>query len=99
MPSLDRCDDLPECDCRCGKNMDRCSKWGDARHKCVPMTIDNFLEESLDRCEIDQVCRNCSIFGNDLIAITDEDIEALKQGKVLYKLDEYGLFLVYKKGE
>lgn len=91
--------DRIECDCLCGKNMDRCNKWGDVRRKCVPTTIGDFEEGKLDQCEVDQVCRNCSIFGNDLIAITDADIEALKQGKVLYRLDEYGLFLVYKKGE
>lgn len=90
---------LPECDCRCGENMDHCSKWGNRGMKCKPMTMDDFREEELDQCEIDQVCRKCSIYGNDLIVITDEDIKALKSGKILYRIDEYGLFLAYKKGE
>lgn len=90
---------LPECDGRCGENMDHCAKWGNKKMKCKPFTIDDFDENKLDQCEIDQVCRKCSIFGNDLIVITDEDIEALKNGKVLYKVGEYGLFLAYKKDE
>lgn len=89
----------PECDARCGKNMDCCSKWGGEHNKCCPITINDFDPEQLAQCEIEQVCRKCSIFGNDLILITDNDIEALKNGKVLYKISEYGTFLVYKKEE
>lgn len=88
---------LPECDARCGQNMDHCAKWGNKNDKCKPMTIDDFCEGELTQCEMDQVCRRCSIFGNDFIIITDEDIEALKNGKVLYRIDEYGLFLVIRK--
>lgn len=90
---------LPECDARCGEKMDRCAKWGDKRNKCIPSTIDMFESGKLQQCEINQVCRKCSIFGSDFILLTDEDIEALKNGKVLYLIDEYGTFLAYKKGE
>lgn len=90
---------LPECDARCGENMDQCSKWGNKNDKCEPMTIDFFQEGEIDQCEMEQVCRKCSLYGNDFIIITDEDIEALKNGKVLYWVDEYGTFLAYKKGE
>lgn len=90
---------LPECDCQCGENMDRCTKWGDQRTKCKPTTIDDFREGELAQCDMDQVCRKCSIWGNDFIVLTDEDIEALQNGKVLYRIDEYGMFLAYKKGE
>ena len=46
----------------------------------IIITLDDFREGELARWKIDQVCRNCSIYGNDLIVITDEDIEALKNG-------------------
>lgn len=72
---------------------------GGEHNKCCPITINDFDPEQLAQCEIEQVCRKCSIFGNDLILITDNDIEALKNGKVLYKISEYGTFLAYKKEE
>lgn len=87
------------CDLRCGENMDCCRKLGKKPRPCRPCTIDDFSSGELEQCDIEQVCRNESIFGNDLIALTNEDIEALKNGKVLYQINEYGLFLAYKKGE
>lgn len=89
---------LPKCAHRCGENFDHCSKWGNRNNKCEPVTLEAFREE-VDQCEMEQVCQNCSIYGNDFVLITDEDIEALKNGKVLYWIDEYGTFLAYKKGE
>lgn len=46
-----------------------------------------------------EMCTNASIFGNHVFKITEADIEALRNGKVLYDLDEYGTFIVYDKGE
>lgn len=89
---------FPKCDLRCGENMDHCRKWA-GKPTCKPTTIDEFEDGELDQCDMEQVCRKCSIYGNDLIVITDDDIEALKNGKVLYRIDEYGTFLAYKKGE
>ena len=40
-----------------------------------------------------------SIFGNYVMNIYDEDIEALKAGKKLVFIDEYGYILVYKPGK
>lgn len=86
---------LPECDARCGKNMDRCAKWGDKRMKCEPFTLGSFQNSNILECEMGQVCRKCSIFGNDFILLTNKEIEALKAGKVLYIVGEYGTFLAY----
>lgn len=61
------------------------------------VTLDDFEAHILRQCEIDQVANKCSIFGNDFICLTDEDIEALKNNKVLYTVGEYGLFLAYRK--
>lgn len=88
---------LPKCDARCGKNMDRCAKWGDKRMKCEPFGIDSFRNDELLQCEMDQVCRKCSIYGNDFILLTDKEIDALKAGKDLYMVDEYGTFLAYEE--
>lgn len=65
---------------------------------CRPTTLDDF-DERLDLCEMNEVCENDSIFGGSYFAITDKDIEALKAGKVLYKLDEYGIFIAYAPKE
>lgn len=78
--------------CKNGK----CHKWSRVK-KCVPTTISVF-DEQLDICEVEQVCEKSSIFGNSYFFITDEDIELLKSGKVLFEVDEYGTFIAYKKG-
>lgn len=84
----------PECSCyECGK----CVKYLKAQ-ECTPTTIDRF-DERLDLCEINEVCECGSIYGNSYFAITDEDIESLKAGKVLYMVDEYGTFIAYAPKE
>lgn len=47
--------------------------------------------------EPDEECG--SLFGNFDIDIYDEDIEALKAGKQLYFVDEYGFRIHYKEGK
>lgn len=49
--------------------------------------------------EPNEMCALGSIFGNYVFKITEADIEALRNGKVLYSLDKYGTFIVYDKGE
>lgn len=72
-----------------------CQKWRE-NGKCDPSTIDWF-KDRISQCEMGAVCENGSIFGNECFYLTDEDIDALKAGKVLYYVDEYGIFLAYKK--
>lgn len=57
------------------------------------VTLEGFR---LGRCDADEVCRNYSPWGNYCYIITDDDIEALKTGCVLYNVDEYGTFLIYQ---
>lgn len=66
--------------------------------KCLPSTIDWF-NDSFGQYDVNEVCRNDSIFGNRYFYITDADINALKSGKVLYYVDEYGIFIAYRADE
>lgn len=50
-------------------------------------------------CTHDEVAEYISVFGGYTIVLTDKDIEALKQGKLLAHLDEYGLIIAYEGGE
>ena len=59
----------------------------------------SWFTDKLKLCEVGEVCRRASIFGNAYYAITPEQIELLKQGKVLYDLDEYGTFIMLKVGK
>lgn len=54
-------------------------------------------EDIFEICEPDEDVGSC--FGNYYIDIYDEDIEALKAGKKLVFVDEYGFIIHYKEGE
>lgn len=84
----------PECSCY---ENGKCFKYREAQ-KCNPTTIDRFVVR-LEPCEMNEVCENGSLWGNFYFFITDEDIEALKAGKVLYMVDEYGTFIAYAPKE
>lgn len=66
------------------------------KYKCLPASVEWF-DAKFEVIEMADVCRNGSLFGNTFFALTDEDINALKEGKVLYELDEYGTFIAYKR--
>lgn len=57
----------------------------------------SWFTDELEVCDVGDACRNGSIFGNAFFAITPEQLELLKQGRVLYNLDEYGTFIMLKK--
>lgn len=61
--------------------------------------VENWFDETLTPIDLLDVCHEQSIFGNDFFTITDEDIQALKSGKVLFVRDEYGIFLKYEGGQ
>lgn len=84
-------------DCRCYKD-GKCVKFSKTGRECKPSTEEDF-EHRLETCDVNEVCGEASIFGNALYVITDEDIEKLKAGKVLYDVDEYGTFIIYKPGK
>ena len=85
-------------DCDLLKENGRCKKSENGmlcKNKC---SNPSWFDDELKVCEVDEVCRKNSIFGNDYFAITEEDIELLRQGKVLYSVDEYGTFIMLKRG-
>ena len=52
----------------------------------------------LDYSEVDYIseyrmCRKSSIFGNDYIGLTLDDIERIKNGEILHIPGEYGIFI------
>lgn len=82
-----------KCDLLGNENM--CKKF-DPKIQCVPSDI-SWCDERLQTIEANEMCRYSSIFGNYFFFINDEDIESLKQGKVLCKIDEYGMFIAYRE--
>ena len=72
-----------------------CTKWS-KNCSAQPSTIKWFTDDPIEKLEftsVDRVCRKSSIFGNYYIAITQSDIDRLKNGEVGYILDEYGTFI------
>ena len=72
-----------------------CTRWS-KNAKCSPSASDWF-EDRVSQCDINAVCEHDSFYGNDYLYVTDEDIDALKAGKVLFRVGEYGVFIAYKK--
>lgn len=58
--------------------------------------IESWFDETLTPIDLPDVCPQQSVFGNSFFVITDKDIEALKKGKVLFAMEEYGVFLKYE---
>lgn len=75
----------------------RCTKYR-KNGKCQPSSLE-WCDEEMKVIEADQMCRYASIFGNNYFYITEEQIEALKSGKVLYDGGEYGTFICLKGGK
>lgn len=71
-----------------------CKKYG-GKERCEPSSLEWFDEdtEELEVIEPETMCYRGSIFGNEYFKITAEQLEALKQGKVLFSLGEYGSFI------
>ena len=78
-----------------GKAEPSTREWLDAIDTLDPDYIDcEFISEY-------RICRKSSIFGNDYLGITSDDIERIKNGEILHIKGEYGTFigLVEKEGE
>lgn len=58
------------------------------------------FDEEMDVCELNEVREIQSCWGNSYLHITEEEIKALQEGKVLHHNDgEYGTFIVlWKEG-
>ena len=83
---------MKDCDLRTENG--RCRKF-DARESCKNnCSSKKWFNEFLKECDMDEVCRRSSIFGNCYFKITKEQLESLKNGKVLFDVAEYGLFII-----
>lgn len=72
-----------------------CKKYGASRQKCkYNVSSIEWFDEQFGTCEIDEVCRRASIFGNSYYVISKEDLDDLRAGKVLFSVDEYGTFII-----
>ena len=86
------------CQCDLKTKNGLCNKHG-GRYKCRPTTSEDF-DEPVEMIDVDRVCRKCSIFGNSLCYITEEQLRELMAGKAIYfSDDEYGWFLILKNEE
>ncbi len=56
--------------------------------------IRKWFDMELEIIDISQVPKKQSLFGNSYFILTKEDVKALKRGRVLYDLDEYGTFIM-----
>lgn len=74
----------------------RCGK--DKRYKCDDYP-DTWIYDDLKAIEKYEVCPKCSDLGNYFYTITEDDIAALRDGKVLCDVGEYGIFVRLKKEE
>lgn len=76
-----------------------CRKWRLEGSKPKPFERDIF--SSPDEADIkefipiEKACRRSSIYGYNIIGLTDEDIERLKNGEVVHVSGEYSTFVGY----
>ena len=74
----------------------KCTKWC-KKSACEPSTTE-WLDsvESYDDAEFisaNEMCRKCSIFGNDYVGLTQKDIDRIKNGEIIHIPGEYGIFI------
>lgn len=62
-------------------------------------SMSNDFTDKLIEIEPKEVCDKMSPWGNFCFVITKEQIEALKNGAILYGRDEYGMFIKYAGSE
>ena len=73
-----------------------CCKGDNRPCRVTKEDIESWFDETLTPIDLPDVCPQQSVFGNSFFVITDKDIEALKKGKVLFAMGEYGVFLKYE---
>ena len=73
----------------------KCAKWI-RTYDCRPATNDWFTD-AVGTIDMSDVCKCTSLWGNTFSEITQEHIESLKNGKVIFIHDgEYGHFIKLK---
>lgn len=55
--------------------------------------LQNLMHDKAEFIPVDRMCLYESIFGNDFIGFTLEDLERLKNGEVFHIPGEYGIFI------
>ena len=73
-----------------------CTRWKSPPMKCRPSSL-KWFEDSFHQCDMNQVCCYTSPYGSFFFSLTDEDLEALKNGKVLFAMGEYSIFIACKE--
>ena len=83
--------------CRYRREDGSCAKHGNRMDiPCKPSSLD-WCDGPVEMIDADEICMCSSRFGNSLSFITEEQIEELKQGKVVYIDDgEYCHFIAFK---
>ena len=76
---------------------ERCRKSASNRKCDKCRSNESWFDEEFHRCNIDEVCRRDSIFGNSYFKLTTDDIDALKRGEILYYVSEYGTFIMLEQ--
>lgn len=70
----------------------RCKKYG--RKAEEQLSTRDWLDDDLFEFISEyRICRKSSIFGNDFIGLTLDDIERIKNGEILHIPGEYGTFI------
>lgn len=79
----------------------QCEKWV-RKSKCIPSTVEWLSEDypnDREYISTDRMCRRGSIFGNDYIGLTEDDITRLKSGEIIHIDGEYGIFIGFIEKE
>lgn len=80
----------------------RCIKWR-KNGVCKPSTRDWLIRGKNDMpmefIPVERICRKASIFGNKFVGLTQNDIDRLKNGEVIFIGGEYGTFIGFLPGE
>lgn len=86
-------------ECKLRNKKGQCTKWR-KNGKCSPSNL-SWCEDPAETIDIDRMCERSSIFGNEFVYITEEHIQALRDGKALYISVncEYGCFIALKNEE
>lgn len=73
-----------------------CTKWrknGKAKPSTRDWLIRDEYDEPMNFIPVERMCRKGSIFGNEYIGLTQNDIVRLKNGEIIHIPGEYGTFI------
>lgn len=90
---------MPYKECPGYKENGYCRGYWGGKCKVTEKSMSERFYEQFRQISLLDVCLQSSLFGNDYYIITDDDIKALKSGKILYSSGEYGTFIKYNQDE